>query len=296
MTHETHAYLLEPGEGLLFTSDPWQWAARTTMFQDDTGLDVEQLLASPLFAHPLPILNQAGERWRGVPVEMLWHPFFWLPEHLARPAQFPDGKDGALITEDLTEWGVRVMLELASSDLYDTETGEWRDVLAAAGVDVHTTGGHARVEGWTRGGADALLDELTVAGMLNQTKAAGWARDTARAEAWGMREAQWSRTANALLLFAEANPNGQPPQALAKVIADTAAACFTDLAADPETGQDYTLGFRAYAFEAARIDPAEEFRIDYVLNSVKLLLIEVEETYRPSRDQMFRLLTPPETV
>lgn len=296
MTDVTRTYLLEQGEGLLFTSDPWQWAARVTLFQEDTGLRAAQLYASPLFAHPLPIRPEGETSWRSLPVRMLWHPLLWLPEHLARPGQFPDGKDGAVVDEDPAEWGVRVMLELANAGLYDSRTGEWVDVLARAGVDLSTTAGEERVTAWARGGVDDVLDSFSIADQLDQTSPEGWARETARAETWAMREAQWSRTANALLRFTEANPDGQPPTTLAKIVAETAAACFADIAADPGSGEDYALSFSGYAFEADHMNSAEEFRVDYVLNSVKLLLIEVEETFRPSRNRVFSLLTGPDAT
>ncbi len=294
MTDVTHSYLLDPGEGLLFTSDPWQWASRVTLFQEDTGLRAEQLYATPLLAHPLPVRAPGGTGWRGVPAGMLWHPLLWLPEHLAQPAQFPEGKDGVLVDEDPAEWSVRVMLEVANAGLYDRHTGEWVDVLARAGIDLRSPAGEERVIAWTRGAPDAVLDSFTIADQLDHEQPAGWARQTSHAEAWAMREAQWSRTANALLRFTEVNPDGQPPTALAKIVAETAAACFADIAVDPETGEDYALAFRGYAFEADHMDPAEEFRVDYVLNSVKLLLIEVEETYRSSRNRVFELLSEPD--
>lgn len=296
MTDVTRSYLLEQGEGLLFTSDPWQWAARVTLFQEDTGLSTEQLYATPLFSHPIPIRTTGETTWRKLPASMLWHPLLWLPEHLARPAQFPDGKDGALVDEDPAEWGVRVMLEIANAGLYDAHTGEWVDVLARAGMDLQTPSGADRVAAWVRGASDPLLDTFTIGDQLGDRQPVGWARDTARAEGWAMREAQWSRTANALLLFTEANPDGQPPTMLAKIVAETAAACFTDIATDPESGQDYALAFSGYAFEADHMNPAEEFRVDYVLNSVKLLLIEVEETFRPSRNRVFNLLAGPDAT
>lgn len=296
MTDVTRSYLLEQGEGLLFTSDPWQWAARVPLFQEDTGLNAKQLYTTPLFAHPIPIRAPGETSWRALPTNMLWHPLLWLPEHLARPAQFPDGKDGAIIDEDPAEWGVRVMLEIANAGLYDPNTGEWVDVLARAGVDLNGQAGVDRVTAWVRGEADELLDSFTIADQLDHAQPAGWAREAARAEAWAMREAQWSRTANALLLFIEANPDEQPPTTLAKIVAETAAACFTDIAVDPETGEDYALAFSGYAFEAAHMDPAEEFRVDFVLNSVKLLLIEVEETFRPSRNRVFNLLAGPDVT
>lgn len=294
MTDVTHAYLLEPGEGLLFTSDPWQWASRTTLFQEDTGLKADQLYTSPLFAHPLPMRALEGTGWRGVTAEMLWHPMLWLPAHLSRPGQFPEGKGGEMVDEDPAEWGFRVMLELSASGLYDTTTGEWVDVLARAGVDLAASDGLERVDAWTRGAEDPLLDSFSIAGMLDSAQPEGWSREAARVEAWGIREAQWSRTANALLSFTEANPDSQPPEALAKIVAETAAACFTDLAADPETGEDYALALRGLAFEADHIDRSQAFRIDYVLNSVKMLLIEVEETYRPSRNRVFRSMSAEE--
>lgn len=292
MTDVTRTYLLEPGEGLLFTADPWQWAARTELFEGDTGISHEAVYAAPLFAHPVPMRPAEGS-WRGVKTTMLWHPMLWLPEHLARPGQFPEGKDGQDIEEDIAEWAFRVMLELAQAGLYDPGTGEWVDVLARVGIDLSMSDGVMRVQAWQDGAADVVLDAFSIESMLDQTQEPGWARAAARSEAWAMREAQWSRTANALLNFATENPDDQPPVQLAKVLAETAAASFQDIAADPDTGDDYALSFRGYAFEAARLDPTLEYRVDYVLNAVKLQLIEIEEIYRASRERVFRTLTPP---
>lgn len=292
MTDVTRTYLLEPGEGLLFTSDPWQWAARTELFEGDTGIAHEAVYASPLFAHPVPMRPAGDSSWRGASTGMLWHPLLWLPEALARPGVFPEGKDGQEIDEDIAEWAFRVMLEITQAGLYDPATGEWTDVLARAGIDLDDSAGVARVRAWQNGAADTVLDAFSIAPFLNQELPAGWARETARVEAWGMREAQWSRTANALLNFATENPDDQPPVRLAKVLAETAAASFRDIAADLDTGADYALSFQAYAFEAARLDEAPEFRVDGVLHSVKLALFEIEQIYRDARERLLDTFVP----
>ena len=86
MTDVTRSYLLEQGEGLLFTSDPWQWAARVPLFQEDTGLNAKQLYTTPLFAHPIPIRAPGETSWRALPTNMLWHPLLWLPTPPAPPS------------------------------------------------------------------------------------------------------------------------------------------------------------------------------------------------------------------
>ena len=207
------------------------------LFQEDTGLNAKQLYTTPLVRPPDPDPGTRRDLLGALPTNTP-RPAALAAQHLARPAQFPDGKDGAIIDEDPAEWGVRVMLEIANAGLYDPNTGEWVDVLARAGVDLNGQAGVDRVTAWVRGEADELLlDSFTIADQLDHAQPAGWAREAARAEAWAMREAQWSRTANALLLFIEANPDEQPPTTLAKIVAETAAACFTDIAVDPETGR-----------------------------------------------------------
>src|SRR5690606_13050966 len=94
--------------------------------------------------------------WRRVPVGMLWHPLLWLPEHLARPGMFPEGKDGALVEEDIAEWAFRVAIEITQAGLYDVNTAQWVDVLARVGINVSSEEGIARVRAWQAGGADAV--------------------------------------------------------------------------------------------------------------------------------------------
>ena len=110
-----------------------------------------------------------------------------------------------------------------------------------------------------------------------------------------MREAQWSRTANALLLFIEANPD-ELLTTLAKIVAETAARCFTDIAVDPETGRTMPWRSPGTHSKPPTWTPQRSSRVDFVLNSVKLLLIEVEETFRPSRNRVFNLLAGPDVT
>lgn len=161
MTTNRKAFLLEPGDGLLISSDLDSYAHHWDGFTQASGLTGEQVTNTALATVPLPIyplqFPPGQRRWEGTKTEFMWHPFMWLPPRLAQPARLPTG--GA---ETLEQWIVRVMLEAVIAGFFDPETGTWLDVLATAGIDLDNPIDFLRVEGWLAGEPDELLDAINL--------------------------------------------------------------------------------------------------------------------------------------
>lgn len=150
-----------------------------------TGVPAEHLVFSrcaTIFAPVTPEVwpDGAVRRWPGVTVEAYRHPAFWLPENVAVRARSADGT----WVEDDDEWLCRIAVELATRGLVDADTGAYRDMLAAIGLDVAREVDRGRVERWIAdGGSDELLDEVRWPEVVDPAREDGddWLLGTAQA-------------------------------------------------------------------------------------------------------------------
>lgn len=188
-----------PGESLLLLAEPWSRADRFQQMVDATGLDPDLLFDSDLLSMPLPLyfgVPDGRRRWQGVRPDVLWCPLFWLPERLAKRAAvtYPDG---SRVLETGDQWALRVALEMSAAGMYDPDSGEWFDVLAAWGLDITDDVDWARVSEWLDGAADPVLDEVSLDAFF-ATDDDGVFHAMSRLLEPTLRGAMWSHTAGAL--------------------------------------------------------------------------------------------------
>ena len=140
--------ICNPGEPLLSPTPPLLAAQRaqdaTRVFGPHTPLISSLYVATPIPRHPLPDT---------IPATALTHPLCWLPPAVADRRTLDDD---TLETDD--RWAARVAAETNLAGLYAEDTGEWTDMLAAAGLD--PAADHDRLVAWMAGGPDEALDEL----------------------------------------------------------------------------------------------------------------------------------------
>lgn len=193
--------LTEPGDTLLLSKSSMDTAFRFSEWQEITGLTPNRFTADPICSVPLPIYTQVApgtRQFSSVKPEVMWHPLFWLPPHLAGRYNLPSGPDGALEVESTTMWSIRVALELTASGLYSIEDG-WIDILATVGIDVENEADLARVEEWQAGGVDDLLDSIDLDLYLKLDTNPNWALQSAIALVEPATRAQWAILADSLM-------------------------------------------------------------------------------------------------
>jgi hypothetical protein len=162
---------------LLINDNVPQLVERVGIFQDAVGSEVG-VNFSVLSSIPFPIYSQGQvgnqRRFADVAPAKLWHPLFWLTENLRGLHRLIIEDEGegleVLETEDMR--AARLIFELNASGLYDSESGEWLDILATVGVDIDTQSGVDRVAAWQKGGADPALDNLTIEHFTGPLEAA----------------------------------------------------------------------------------------------------------------------------
>lgn len=139
----------QPGDRLILVPDASEWVRRIDEFERTLGeAQAEFIYNLPAFATPLYERHPEGPA--GIPLEVAWHPVFWLPTKLAAP--LPDESDG--------EWGYRVCRAFIEHGVYVAEDGTWVDVLAWLGMSLDHPADRARVQTWLAGNPDPLLDGL----------------------------------------------------------------------------------------------------------------------------------------
>lgn len=165
MTQKYRTYLAEPGEAQYAGVDPFVFIDRLDQFQSATGLDAEDIAPTRLIGVPLVSVDdievQQSVR-QSVHAEMLWHPMFWLPAHLATRAEVSFGDEEEAVEESVDEWGIRVMATLTRAGIYDPETAKWFDVLSFYGLDVDDPETVERIQRWQDGAEDEVLDRVTL--------------------------------------------------------------------------------------------------------------------------------------
>ena len=287
------AFLNEPGEQLLLTSDPVEYIRRFDDFVDAAGIHVEQVLATPLSAVPLPVARKGEdgrpERWAGVEPSFMWHPLMWLPPHLAlryRYRLIDDEQGGTPLDTDIESdsiWTIRVALELVHSGLYNPDDGTWLDILAYHGLDADNPVDQARVEMWLDGGADEVLDNIDLTPLVAVPDDEEWALRAAADLAETLVPAEWSMIAAGIVEAVESQleANGgsdENRKALMNVMGQVAAQALHDVPADPETGIDYIDLIGVLTEESQAPDADMTYLMDAFLEAVA----EVAADYLPA--------------
>jgi len=198
------AAVTKPGEALILPQSPIDELLRASDFIAELGLHRTEVVDSRLVALPIPRYTEQpegegrGARWSSVKPEWLWHPFFWLPERLAS-RYATTGDDGQRVVESDDQWALRVMWEMTASGLYDSESGEWVDVLSLAGLNIDDGATAMRITEWQLGIDDPDLDNLSLDALLRVEDDPDWAIVAAGSIEDPVRRTVWARAANTLL-------------------------------------------------------------------------------------------------
>lgn len=193
-------FLTEPGEPLLVARDPFDSAIRFGVLNEASNLPAERLFVSTMLTVPLPLPAEGADtvrdRWPEVPAYLLWHPLFWLPDHIQHRYRIDDD----LETDDV--WAVRVAMELTSAGLYDTDTGTWLDVLDyACGLNVDNEADEERVSAWLMGGEDPELDSVAdqVEALFHDDVDEDWAINAAMSMVDQLSVMSWALQSDSLI-------------------------------------------------------------------------------------------------
>lgn len=174
-------FLCEPGEPLVSPTPPLLAAQRAIDMHQTFGLPVVSSLwcATPIPAYPL---GQAPT------VESLRHPLLWLPDQMWRRRALDDNTR----MEDDDEWAARIGFEMTAAGLYDTGSGEWVDVLDAAGLDPVKDAG--RIRTWQAQGGDDDLDSVDLSVVMATVNDPDLGMDWVQANLADMRRQVWLAT------------------------------------------------------------------------------------------------------
>lgn len=189
-------FLTQEGEQLLISFDAMQTAERMLSFVTATGLEPAEVISDPITTHPLPVYHR-DTRFSTVKPELMWHPLFWVPEHVGLRLQIRESENAEPRVETDSEWALRVAIELTRSDIYAPEGG-WADVMALCGLDLDNPIDLARVEAWRAGEVDETLDAIDL-GALFAFSADNEAFYEAQELYPALTAAQWGFTAVSLL-------------------------------------------------------------------------------------------------
>lgn len=177
-------YLLIPGEPLLLARPHdmgdyelpaiFQLTERAERMASDFALKHDEVGYHAVSSIPLPRYGALSTPVnRCAPADMLWNPLLWLPERLALPCTIDN--NGALETESVLHWRIRVALELTMSGIYRSDEATWVDVLALYGLDIAEEYTIARVKAWQAGGSDAILDTIDLDDYMRDPDDPMWA-------------------------------------------------------------------------------------------------------------------------
>jgi hypothetical protein len=162
---------LAPGRSIVMSFVPVEHVALWGDFMDDAGIPPEGAVSSIMCPVPIPRYPLARPR-PGAKAETLWHPFLWLPPHVATRRNEAEAAD-----DDL--YALRVALEAETFSLWDQGAGAWVDVLSTAGVDIDQPDGLARARAWLGGEEGPELDDIDMTGQYWHEEAPWWASEVA---------------------------------------------------------------------------------------------------------------------
>lgn len=206
------------GEPLLVTASPIEEIERLDAFIQLSGLTQDDLIATPIVTTPIPLYppdyDQPGcfgegpggarRRWAGVKPDAMWHPLMWLPPRVALRYMVatlnPDVEGGEeLVVESDDAWAVRVCMEVAAVGLYNSDTGEWLDVLSMVGIDTDKQLDLDRVQRWLDGAPDTDLDGIDLTPLLDDAEDIDWAFSEANLWMESLQMMMWATHSESLL-------------------------------------------------------------------------------------------------
>lgn len=179
-------YLLDDGEPLFLPPDMVTIMSRFGRLGMAAKVDPSDLRTSACVSMPMFAPGSTVRSLRMDP-EVSWLPIAWLPERLNTMVE----------GEDLDHWMIRVALELTSSGLYDTATGDWFDVMAHMGISVDYPEGRARIQRWIDGQDDDKLDNFDLEDYLNVNDPT-WSFDSASDMVDDLKIVSYSRASESL--------------------------------------------------------------------------------------------------
>ncbi len=151
----------KPGDRLILVPDAEEWMRRVGEFEELLGeAQAEFIYTIPFLAAALYERHPEGPA--GIPLQVAWHPLFWLPTKLASP----------LLEESDAEWGYRVCRAFLEHGVYVPEDGTWMDIPAWLGLNIDHPTDRARIQTWLAGNPDPLLDRIdwdTIGGLYPPT-------------------------------------------------------------------------------------------------------------------------------
>lgn len=293
---------LESGRSVVLSLIPVEHVAIWGDFQDDSGIPPGSLVSSIMCPIPVPAYQADG----GLPpktrsatrAEMLWHPFLWLPEHIAARRNEDE------VDNDL--WALRVALEVQVIGLWDIEDGAWLDVCSTVGIDLDDADDLARAKEWLDGSADPALDSIDLTDWTMDRKDPSWATYIAKEMFGGLLQVAWSEGASSQLSvidwalgdaegentqgpYSDIGPDGRPDiryvaQSVAGVSAEWLQRCPTmKTSRVPGKPSD---ALRALEDRLRMEDLPERELRDELVPALVDVLAAVRDEYRPAVDEL----------
>ncbi len=282
-----------PGTQLLLDEDIIESSRRARAFSEFSGVAVRDMVLTPLSSLPVPIYNFATtpegratglRRWAGTKPDAMWHPLMWLPPRLSRRFRYKD-LAGREVYESDHLWAARVAMELHASGLYDSETGQWADVLAMSGLDVTDELDLARVEDWLAGDPDDVLDEISLDGFFN-TDDPTWALVSLLALEDMLWQASWAITSDTLIDLVVSARDVDPDLAVSagSVAASMGLSLLSGAvgAGDPVTLSERFLSLYTVLEETPSSSPAAGEALDSLVD----VLASVRDAHWPALDAL----------
>lgn len=204
-------FIVDPQDGLLLTPTGFEAWENVYTFCQTTGLEPSNIVPSILCSAPIPRYYprfESPRRFSKVSAKYMWHPFFWLPKHLAQRVNMP-GPTGEPYVEDWDAYALRILLEMGNAGVFTPEG--WLDILAPLGINVDTAEGVRRVERWQSGQPDPLLDSIDTTDLYRSPSDPMWAVKLSRMLVEPAQQAQHHLTA---LGFKEALSGLAPDEAI----------------------------------------------------------------------------------
>jgi len=189
------SFIVTPENGLLLTPDAFQAWENSYTFMQTTGIEPEGLVPSIICSAPIPRYFpkvDSPRRFSHVSAKYMWHPFFWLPPHLAQRVSMPL-PNGEPYFEDWDTYALRIVLEMGNSGVFNRDG--WVDILAPLGINTDTAEGVRRIERWQAGNPDPALDYIDTTDLYRAPSDPMWSVKLSRMLAEPTVKAQHHRIA-----------------------------------------------------------------------------------------------------
>ena len=227
-------WLTEPGEPLLAPNEPLTIVGRFLEFTRTTGISPAALSMSRVGAVPVPAPDSPGggpRAFHGLSADHLWHPLFWLPEHLTRRVMIQESDTSARSETD-DEWVARVLLVLELAGVYDVEDG-WIDMLAAHDLNLDQPPVRTRIQKWLEGADDEVLTNISVEQYLPSEPFLDWSVAVSGAVVDRSLPSVWAISADSLIdLIDEAVEDETDARSVCHQVTSLARFAFRDMPDD----------------------------------------------------------------